>query len=88
MKARANRSRAMGIIASVVFVAAYVSMAQAAPAPFMLVAMPDIQNETESEPAMLQSQLSWIVNNRAAQNIAFVAQQGDRTRPTIRKRPT
>jgi len=77
MKARDNRSRAIGIIASVVFAAVYVSMTQAAPAPFTLVAVPDIQNETESEPAMLQSQVSWILNNRAAQNIAFVAQQGD-----------
>jgi len=52
--------------------------AQAAPA-FTLVAIPDIQNETQFHPEMLQSQVDWIVSNRTSQNIKFVAQQGDLT---------
>ncbi len=55
-----------------------VSFAQAA-SPFTIVGIPDIENETQNYPAMLQSQVDWIVNNRASQNIAFVAQQGDLT---------
>jgi hypothetical protein len=50
-----------------------------ATSPFTLVAMPDIQNETQYYPAMLQSQVDWIVNNRVGSNIAFMAQQGDLT---------
>ena len=46
---------------------------------FTLVAMPDTQYETQLHPAMLQSQVDWIVNNQASQNIAFVAQLGDIT---------
>ena len=47
------------------------------PAPFTIVGMPDIENETALYPAMLQSQVSWIVNNQTSSNIAFMAQQGD-----------
>ena len=47
--------------------------------PFTIVAVPDIQNETQYYPAALTSEINWIVNNRASQNIVFVAQQGDLT---------
>jgi hypothetical protein len=47
--------------------------------PFTLVALPDTQNETEYYPAVLTSEIQWIVNNRAERNIAFVGQQGDLT---------
>ena len=50
-----------------------------AASPFTIIGVPDIENETQDYPVMLQSQVDWIVNNRASQNIAFVAQQGDLT---------
>lgn len=67
---------------SLICAAACLAMAASsalAVAPFTLAAMGDIQNETQYYPAMLQSQVTWIANNRVANNIAFVAQQGDLT---------
>jgi hypothetical protein len=77
MKAITAQLYAVGLLAGLVLAAVCLPTPEAAAGPFTLVAMPDIQNETESDPTMLQSQVSWIVNNRAVQNIAFVAQQGD-----------
>ena len=77
MRAKLRVSQMVGIIAVVALAAACASAARAAS--FMLVAMPDIQNETQYHPEMLQSQINWILNNRASQNIVFVAQQGDLT---------
>jgi hypothetical protein len=47
--------------------------------PFTIVAIPDIQNETQYYPAALAAQVQWIVDNRAVKNIAYVGQQGDLT---------
>lgn len=47
------------------------------PSTFTIVALPDTQFYSESYPTIFTSQTQWIVNNQAAQNIAFVAQQGD-----------
>ncbi len=73
------RSRAIGIIATASFAVALVSMAQAAPAPFTYVDIPDAQNETDSAPQMLQSDVNWILSNRTSKNIAYVGQLGDIT---------
>jgi hypothetical protein len=67
------------LAAMIVLVAAVdVSIARAV-APFTFVAIPDVQDETTYAPAMLASQVNWIINNKIAKNIAFVAQQGDLT---------
>jgi hypothetical protein len=67
------------IIAGAALAVAWLSMAQAAPEAFTVVAMPDIQNETEHHPEMLQSQITWIVDHRTSLNIDCVSQQGDIT---------
>ena len=46
---------------------------------FNVVFFPDTQNETQNIPAMFQSQVDWIVNNRASQKIAYVGHLGDIT---------
>ena len=74
-----NLSRASGLIAAVSFAVALASVAPVATASFTLVAIPDCQNETQYAPAMLQSQVNWVLNNQASQNITFVAQEGDLT---------
>ncbi len=71
-----NMRLTAAIIASVVLCA---SITQAATEPFTIVAIPDIQNEVDYAPAMLKSQVDWIINNKTDQNIAFVAQLGDLT---------
>ena len=71
--------RPLRFIAGAALALAWLSLAQAAPEPFTIVAMPDIQNETEHHPEMLQSQITWIVGHRASLNIACVVQQGDIT---------
>ena len=44
---------------------------------FTLVALPDIQNESQYAPAMLNSQMNWIVAQQSAENIVFVTSVGD-----------
>jgi hypothetical protein len=75
----ANRPLTMGIIVAVALFPALISAAQASPAPFTYVDIPDCQNETDSAPQMLQSDINWIVNNQASQNIAYVGCTGDIT---------
>ena len=65
-------------VAALIVLVALVPPARAV-APFTIVAMPDIQNETQYYPAALTSEVNWIVNNQTSQNIVFVAQQGDLT---------
>jgi hypothetical protein len=72
-------SRAIRIIATVSFSVALASLVQAAPVPFTYVAIPDIQDETDSHPEMLQSDVNWLVSNQSSQNIAYVGQLGDIT---------
>jgi 3',5'-cyclic AMP phosphodiesterase CpdA len=49
-------------------------------APFAIVALPDTQNYNKKpNPNLLDSQVDWIVANRAQLNIAFVSQLGDFT---------
>ncbi|MCY2929819.1 MAG: metallophosphoesterase [Planctomycetota bacterium] len=50
-----------------------------AKAPFTLVALPDTQYYSAYYPALFTSQTTWIRNNLAAQNIAFVTHEGDVT---------
>ena len=73
------RSRASGIIAALALAMALASMAQASPVPFVYVDMPDIQDETDNAPQMIQSDVNWIANNQASKNIAYVGQLGDIT---------
>jgi hypothetical protein len=48
------------------------------PAPeFTIIALPDTQHYSEAFPAIFTSQTQWIVNNKAARNIAFVTHEGD-----------
>jgi len=46
---------------------------------FNVVFFPDTQNEVESMPAMFESQVNWIINNRTSQKIAYVGHLGDIT---------
>ena len=64
------------LIVAMTTLTATVSKAQIS-SPFTLVAMPDIENETDGHTDMLQSQINWIENNRTTSNIVCVAQQGD-----------
>ena len=61
---------------SVAFYGRAVSAASAGP-DFSIVAIPDTQNYSTSYPLIFQSQTDWIVTNRQAQNIAYVAGVGD-----------
>jgi hypothetical protein len=71
--------RAIGIVTMVSFAMALVPMAQASPVPFMYVDLPDMQDETDNAPQMIQSDVNWIANNQASKNIAYVGQLGDIT---------
>ena len=44
---------------------------------FTVIALPDTQFYSESYPATFAAQTQWIVNNRASQNIVYVAHEGD-----------
>lgn len=44
---------------------------------FTIIALPDMQNQSQYYPLASNAQTQWIVNNQAAQNIAFVTQLGD-----------
>src|SRR5437868_9885234 len=44
---------------------------------FSIVVLPDTQYYSESYPAILNSQMQWIVNNAAALNIQMVLGVGD-----------
>jgi hypothetical protein len=50
-----------------------------AASPFTVVVIPDIQNETQYAPAMLQSQVDWIAGHQVGQNIVCAVQLGDLT---------
>jgi hypothetical protein len=45
--------------------------------PFTIVTLPDTQNYSEKYPALFTAQTQWIVNNRDALDIAYVAHLGD-----------
>lgn len=49
----------------------------ASTATFTLIALPDIQNYSQSYPEVLTSQTTWIKANAASRNIVFVSQEGD-----------
>ena len=44
---------------------------------FMLVVIPDSQNEAQYYPAVMYSQFQWIANNKTSQNIVFATSVGD-----------
>jgi hypothetical protein len=44
---------------------------------FTVIALPDTQLYSQSYPSIFTSQTQWIVNNRSASNIAYVAHEGD-----------
>jgi hypothetical protein len=44
---------------------------------FTLVVLPDIQNESQYNPAMLNSQMNWIVSQQSTSNIVFATSVGD-----------
>jgi hypothetical protein len=46
-------------------------------ADFTIIAMPDVQNESDYHPDVLKAQTQWIVNSRAALNIQMVLGLGD-----------
>ena len=51
--------------------------AQSADPDFTIAVLPDTQKYSASYPGIFTAQTQWIVNNRAARNILFVAQEGD-----------
>ena len=46
-------------------------------APFTVVVLPDTQFYTRDYPATYRAQTQWVVNNRNALNVVFVAHEGD-----------
>ncbi len=44
---------------------------------FTIVALPDTQFYSQSYPAIFSAQTQWIVNNKDALNIVYVAHEGD-----------
>ncbi|HEX3596186.1 MAG TPA: hypothetical protein VHU80_13840 [Polyangiaceae bacterium] len=64
---------------SVVSAAALLLGARAAHAePFTLIVMPDTQSESTNTPQVkFTAMTQWIVDNRAAMNVKFVAHVGD-----------
>jgi hypothetical protein len=44
---------------------------------FMLVLIPDPQNESQNNPAMFNSMTNWIVSNKTSKNIVYVTATGD-----------
>ena len=53
--------------------------APAAAVQFSIVVIPDTQYLSQCHPAVFQAQTQWIVDNRVARNIVYVAQLGDLT---------
>lgn len=49
----------------------------ATPASFTVVVFPDTQFYTRDYPATYQAQAQWVVSNRSALNVVFVAHEGD-----------
>ena len=64
----------LGIVAAVACSASTVS---ATSTPWEIVALPDTQYYSASHPEIFDAQTSWIVDNRTAENIAFVTHLGD-----------
>jgi autotransporter-associated beta strand protein len=64
----------LGIFTAVACSAATVSSAST---PWEIIALPDTQYYSASYPEIFDAQTSWIVNNRTAENIAFVTHLGD-----------
>ena len=79
MESVVRSKHSLSCAVAAVAAAALVVVCVSAACGFTFVAIPDIQNETDSTPAAIQSQVDWVLNNRVSQNIAFVAQQGDLT---------
>ena len=65
----------------------YGRVKSAATPDFMLVLIPDPQNESQHAPAMFTSQTNWIVNNKATNNIVFVTAAGDMVNTSIQHHP-
>ncbi|GEM_PF-349494 len=72
---------ALSLFIITLFFIFHLTPASAAPAAqeVTIVLLPDTQYYTSQYPEMLQAQIDWIVQNRAALNIAFVAGLGDIT---------
>lgn len=47
------------------------------PPPFTIISLPDTQYYSESYPSTFATQVQWVLDNRAALNIAYVAHLGD-----------
>lgn len=61
----------------IMFLVLLAILPQAAFGNFRIIVLPDTQNESQFNPAMFNSQTQWIVDNKSALNIAFVAHVGD-----------
>jgi autotransporter-associated beta strand protein len=76
---RQGMSRALRGLASMAMALIFAASSKAA-APFEIVALGDTQYYTyDAPPNLLTAQNTWIKNNLAAENIAFVSQMGDIT---------
>lgn len=65
------------LIATVLAISGMWLLAQAAPADFSVVMLPDTQFYSETYPATFSQQTQWVVNHRTAWNIRFVIGEGD-----------
>ena len=71
------RKAASSLLLAVVVVSLSTLMFAQQTGDFSIIVMPDVQNESQFYPAVLQSQTQWIVNSQAALNIQMVLGLGD-----------
>jgi hypothetical protein len=71
------RARLLYPLVFIAFIVLLSSITYAQTADFTIIALPDTQNEAELFPQVLNSQMLWIVKNRAALNIQMVLGEGD-----------
>lgn len=71
------RAKLLYPLVFIAFIVLLTSITCAQTGDFTIIALPDTQNEAELFPQVLNSQMLWIVKNRAALNIQIVLGEGD-----------
>ena len=66
-----------GLVACLVGPALTIPVAAQAGEDFTIIVLPDTQYYSQSYPTIFSAQTQWIVDNRSALNIVYVAHEGD-----------
>src|SRR5205807_6190284 len=72
-----SRFLAVRLLLAGFLISLLVPIAEAQNADFSIIVLPDTQYYSESYPAILNSQMQWIVKNAAALNVQMVLAVGD-----------